>query len=494
MRDKETLNMKRSKKAVRIALQWRRTKIIATLGPATATAKKIDELLDAGVNLIRLNMSHGDHDQHRALFAAVRRSAEAHDRPVAILMDLCGPKIRVGRFRDGAIRLRQNAQVTVTTRDCLGGDGLIPSQYRELHRDAQPGERILLDDGKLELAIEAIEGMELRCMVVTGGTLKDHKGMNLPDSRLSVPAFTDKDREDARLAVELGADFLALSFVRDRQDILNLQACLAELGAEIPIIAKIEKPEAVANIAEILDSAYAIMIARGDLGIELPLEKVPLIQEELIQLARSQHKPVIVATQMLESMIKSASPTRAEVGDVATAAASSADAVMLSGETAVGRYPLKAVQTMDRILREIEEHQWKQGCFGKPVLTDHAPGQLSLRKAVADAASSLANHLKLQGIVIPTNSGTTARIIASKRPTAPCLGICPNPRIVRRLALHWGIVPICHEEMESQNWRALCETIAKDYQLTRTGNTVLIVSGFNEDPALNEPVMKVMRL
>ncbi|MCW8917781.1 MAG: pyruvate kinase [Gammaproteobacteria bacterium] len=475
------------------ALHWRRTKIIATLGPASSSLAAIERLIKAGANVFRLNLSHGDHDSHRQLFARVRRCAKKLRQPVAILMDLCGPKIRVGRLADGQIKLVEGQAVTVTCRNVMGGPGLIPSQYRTLYRDVTPSERIFLDDGHFELLIEAVEEKEIRCRVIFGGTLKEHKGMNLPDSRLTVAATTAKDRRDAALAVELGADFIALSFVRRAIEVAALQRLLAKLGREIPIIAKIEKPEAVENIEAILQQAYGIMIARGDLGIELPAERVPLIQRELIRLARRHHRPVIVATQMLESMITRSRPTRAEVGDVANAALLGTDAVMLSAETASGRYPVKALGTMDRILREMEQYQWQHNQIGEPLATPHE-AKLPLREAVARAATSLAESLKLQGILIPTSSGLTAQIIAAARPTAPCMGITTDERVSRRLCLHWGIVPVTVTVEASRNWRELSEQVALSHHLLHSGGSVLLVSGFSDDPSLNEPVLKIMHL
>ncbi len=478
----------------KVALYWRRTKVITTLGPASDSDTVIEHILKAGADVVRLNMSHGDHESHRRLFARVRSAAEAAGRHVAILMDLCGPKIRVGQFKEGEICLRNQQQVTITTRKIIGHDKLIPSQYHSLHKDVKPGERILLDDGRMELRVEAVEEEEVRCRVIHGGLLKDKKGMNLPDSSLTVSAFTRKDREDAALAVELGADLIALSFVRNARDIQTLQDHLKKLGHEIPIIAKIEKPEAVENIQDILQHAYGIMIARGDLGIEMPAERVPLIQRDLIQLARQCQKPVIVATQMLESMIQSPQPTRAEVGDVATAALAGTDAVMLSGETAAGKHPVQAVATMDRILREMESYQWQHEAFGDPVISDNSE-TMPLREAIAHAVTGMVQRLKLQGIIIPTRSGLTAQIIAAARPTAPCMGVSASSTVCRRLALHWGVVPVLiEEEWEAHNWRLLSEHIASAHRLTRSGNTVLLVSGFNDDPALSEPVLKLMHL
>ncbi len=474
-------------------LHWRRTKIIATLGPASSSAAAIERLIHAGANVFRLNLSHGDHDSHRQLFARVRRCAKKLRQPVAILMDLCGPKIRVGKFADGQIELIAGETVTVTCRNVCGEPGLIPSQYRGLYKDVNKGERIFLDDGHFELVVEGVEEKEIRCRVIYGGTLKENKGMNLPDSKLTVAATTAKDRKDAALAVELGADFIALSFVRRAAEVATLQRYLAKLGREIPVIAKIEKPEAIENIEAILQQAYGIMIARGDLGIELPAEQVPLIQRELIALARGHHRPVIVATQMLESMVNHSRPTRAEVGDVANAALLGSDAVMLSGETASGRHPVEAVRIMDRILREMENYQWQHNRFAE-TLAQQPPERPSLREAVARAATSMAESLKLQGIIIPTRSGITAQIIAAARPTAPCMGITSDEVVYRRLSLHWGVVPVISSEEASSNWRSLSEEIARSHHLLHSGNTVLLVSGFNEDPALNEPVMKLLRL
>lgn len=475
-----------------IDLQWRRTKIIATLGPATRKPKQIEELLHNGANVIRLNMSHGDHDQHRENFARVRKAANKLGLHVPILMDLCGPKMRVGKFENDAIALKARQQVIVTTRKCVGTAGLIPINYTKLHQDIRPGERILLDDGNLELKALSVNGQDIKCRVIYGGELKNNKGFNMPDSTLSVPALTAKDKKDVELAVELGADYLALSFVRSGKDVATLNRLLKRKGRVIPVISKIERPEAVGDIDEVLTQSYAIMVARGDLGIELPAEQVPLIQKELIAKARQRYRPVIVATQMLESMVHNARPTRAEVGDVATAADSSTDAVMLSAETASGAHPQEAVKVMDRILREIEAYQWQRGYFIPDETGSKPTTNLRVRRAIARSVTSLARDLKLQGILLPTRTGTTARIIAASRPTAPCMGVCHNDVIARMLGLHWGVVPVRVEEIETHNWKELSHTIAHKYKLLRTGHQVLLVSGFSVDPAHNEPTMKLI--
>ena len=474
-------------------LHWRRTKIIATLGPASQKVATIEKLLELDANAFRLNMSHGDHDSHRLLISRIRRASKRLDKQVAIIMDLCGPKIRVGKFENDAIELADDEKVTITSRQILGTPGLISSQYRQLHKDVKPGERILLDDGNLELSVLTVKETEVSCKVIYGGTLKNHKGMNLPDSTLSTSSFTAKDKKDADLAVEMDVDFIALSFVRSASDILTLQRYLKKQNADIPIIAKIEKPEAIDNIDEILDNAYSIMIARGDLGIELPAESVPLLQQELIQKAREHDRPVIVATQMLESMIATARPTRAEVGDVANAALGSTDAVMLSGETASGKFPVKAVETMDKILREIEGHQWKNNQFGHRI-DESSKGEFPVREAVARATLNLANDLHMQGIIIPTRSGTTTRILAAARPSAPCIGVCSDEKVNRMMAIHWGVVAVHVDEPSTHDWRSLCAIISDKCNLTKTGHTILLVSGFNDDPALNEPVMKILQV
>jgi pyruvate kinase len=476
----------------KISLRWRRSKIIATIGPATDSVKGIDELIQAGVNVFRLNMSHGDQAYHRRIFKRIRRCAKKADAIIAILMDLCGPKIRVGEFDNDSIILKRNAKVIISCGNGAGRAGLIVSQYKRLYKDVKAGERILLDDGNMECRVEKVEGKDVHCKVVYGGVLKNNKGMNLPDSIVSASSFTAKDEKDVQLAMELEADFVALSFVRTQKDIRNLKTYMEKTNRELPVIAKIEKPEAVENIDEIIDQAYGIMIARGDLGIELPAEEVPLIQKEIINKARARHSPVIVATQMMESMITNARPTRAEVGDVANAAMSSADAVMLSAETATGKYPVKAVRMMDKILREIEKYQWKKQQFGD--VMSKASGPASSRRAIAHAANTLTNELKLQGILVPTRSGNTAAVLSSCRPSSPLLGISASQAICRKLTLHWGIIPFLTKKQKVRDWKVLSQEICEHCQLTKTGDKVLLVSGFNENKLLNEPVLKIIKV
>ncbi len=481
-------------KSSQIKLRWRRTKIVATLGPACSSRTRIKRLLRAGVDVLRLNMSHGDRAEHRMLYDHVRSCAEELGQRVAVLVDLAGPKLRAGRFEAGAVTLRAGAQVTLTTRAVKGTEDRIPVNYSKLPEDVHSGDRVLLDDGKLELKVRRVKGTEVQCRVTYGGELRDRKGINLPDSRVSAPSLTPKDRKDARFALGLGADYLALSFVRSADDVRALKRLVTRNGGDTPVIAKIEKPEAVEDIDAIIEACDGIMVARGDLGVELPPERVPLVQRHLIRIARQRDKPVIVATQMLESMINHSRPTRAEVGDVANAALACADAVMLSGETAVGRHPLKAVRIMDRIVREMETYQWEQGTFGESPQHDLQASVIPIRDAVARATSGLARDLRLQGIVIPTRTGTTARIIAAERPLAPLVAVCTDPVICRRLALVWGVIPNHLPAKAIGDSKELCREVAKRNRLTHTGRTFLLVAGFHEDPKLSEPQATVFQI
>ena len=478
--------------AKKVSLRWRRTKIVATVGPATDTDKHIRELLKSGVNVFRLNMSHGDHDYHKKVFNRIRACSNKEGIVSAILMDLCGPKIRTGKFENDAITLKKNQKVIISCKKGTGRDGYIISQYKQLYKDVNKGERILLDDGNLECRVAGVDGKEVSCKVVYGGMLKNNKGINLPDSAVSASSFTAKDKKDVQLAMELGADFVALSFVRAAKDVKDLQKYMRRVNRALPIVAKIEKPEAVENITEIIEASYGIMIARGDLGIELPAEEVPLIQQGIIQQARANNKPVIVATQMMESMITNARPTRAEVGDVANAALSGTDAVMLSAETAAGKYPIKAVKMMDKILREIEGHQWSTGKFGDDL--GSISKKPSSRRAIAHAANTLAHELMLQGIIVPTRSGHTAAVLSASRPSSPLLGVSAHRETCHKLALHWGIIPFYIEEKETHDWQLLSQDICNRCKLTKTGNRVLLVSGFKDDELKNEPVMKIIKI
>jgi len=457
-------------------LHYRRTKIVATIGPASRSPQMLAKLIKAGVNVTRINFSHGDPAEHVKTMQLVRRVSEHLRRPVAILCDLCGPKIRVGTFAGGSITLKDNATVTITVERVTGRPGLIPSQYPHLVRDVKVGEQILLDDGNLELVVTKKAGRSVQARVVHGGVLKDKKGMNLPQSVMSVSALSAKDRSDVAYCVRGGADYIALSFVKTGRDILDLRRVLATHHADIPIIAKIEKPEALRNIEQILSLADGIMVARGDLGVEMPPKKVPVIQNKLIQLANERSKPVIVATQMLESMIEHARPTRAEVTDVAGACMAGADAVMLSAETASGKYPLGAVQMMDSILRETEAYQFftRRGWFSKA----GEPDTKHLQGAMAEATAQISRDLMVHAIFVLTRSGTTARVVSSDRPAAPVLAFASSETVRRQLCLLWGVYayPVKPGLGATAYLRQGERLLARD-KLAGHGDYVLLLSG-----------------
>lgn len=472
----------------------RRTKIIATLGPASATAQVIEQLIEAGVDVFRLNMSHGDQAGHAATYAIAREVAAAAGKPVGILADLCGPKIRTGTFAGGFVELSTGAEVTVTTREVTGTADLIPSQYEQLASDVKPGDRILLDDGNLELQVKQVDGTEVACTVVVGGTLRDRKGMNLPGVTVSAPSLTAKDRSDARFALELGVDFLALSFVRRADDVLELRTLLDETGAEAAIVSKIEKPEALEGIESILEASDAIMVARGDLGVELPPERVPIAQAQLVDLARARGKPVIVATQMLESMIGNPRPTRAEVSDVAAAVWSGADAVMLSAETASGAHPVAAVRMMDRVARDAEGYQWSRGAFGDVAVAAEATAPLTVEDAVARAAAGVSRDLMVRAIVVFSRTGRSASMVSAWRPQAPILVTSSSESTCRRLILAWGTIPLVRKELTPTEFAAEARRVSREAGLATEGDFILQVSGFHADPARNEPAVTVLRV
>lgn len=471
-------------------LKRRRTRIVATVGPASADPAVLDALIRAGVNVFRLNLSHGDHATHRIACANIRAAAANLGEPIAVLADLCGPKIRAGKFRDGQIELRDGEAVVVTTRDVVGEPGLIPSQYHALAQDVRPGDRILLDDGLLELRVEQSRGTEIACRVVAGGVLRDRKGMNLPGVAVSAPALTEKDREDTEFALELGVDFLALSFVRSAADVADLKKLITLCGKTTPVIAKIEKPEALQVIDDIIEAADGVMVARGDLGVELSPEVVPIAQQDLVLRARRQSKPVIVATQMLESMIENPRPTRAEVSDVSTAVFSGADAVMLSAETSVGAYPIDAVKMMDRVARQVEGWQWTESAFRSLTAREEGTLPLPLRVAVARSTAQLSRDLRVRAVVVRVTSGLSVSVMTASRPAAPIVAFATDAAICRRLNLLWGVIPCLVEQREFANAPALARRLALNLGLARAGEYILLLAGFGK----GEPMIRVLQV
>jgi pyruvate kinase len=419
----------------------RRAKIVATLGPATSTLEQIRELVDAGLDVARLNMSHGTHEDHEKAYRMVREAAQASGRGVAILADLQGPKIRLGQVAGGPVRLAAGSDFTITTRDVPGDARTCSTTYAGLPGDVTPGERVLIDDGRVVLEVIGIEDTEVHTRVVVAGPVSDHKGINLPGVAVSVPALSEKDEADLRFALHLGVDLVALSFVRSAADAEDVRAIMRAEGIVRPVVAKIEKPQAIDNLDEVVKAFDAFMVARGDLGVECPLENVPFLQKQVIEKARRNAKPVIVATQMLESMISSPAPTRAEASDVANAVLDGADAVMLSGETSVGQYPTEAVRTMARIIESTEDHG-----LARMAAIDWQPRTKG--GVIAKAAAEVADRLGARYLVAFTESGDSARRLARYRSEVPVLAFTPDPLVRAQLCLSWGVQTFVTEHVE----------------------------------------------
>lgn len=470
----------------------RKTKIVCTLGPASDTPERIEALIRAGMDCARLNFSHGTHDDHARLAARVREAAERLGRPVALLQDLQGPKIRVGRFPGGRVRLEDGAEVTVTTREVEGAPDRIPADYPGLPGDVAPGEAILLDDGLLRLEVLSVDGPDVRCRVVHGGELEDHKGLNLPGTRLSLPALTDKDREDARFGRRLGVDYVALSFVQGPDDVTALRALLGDPGdGAAQIVAKLERPAAVEHLDAILAVADGVMVARGDLGVELPAEQVPVIQKRVIERTNRFGKLVITATQMLESMTHAPRPTRAEVSDVANAVFDGTDAVMLSGETASGEYPVAAAEMMASIIREVESSPRYRAAFDRAFMRDLP----TFQNAAARAAVNAAQDLGIGTIVAFTETGRSAALISEYRPDARIVAFSPVPTTLRRMALLWGVEPepIDRFETTDEMFEAV-ERFLLEGRHCAPGDAIVLVAGVPPNQQQSTNLVKLHRI
>ena len=411
----------------------RKTKIVATVGPASSSPKMLQCLIQAGTDIFRLNFSHGENSEKHELIKQIREVSGRLGRDVGILADLQGPKIRTGKMRDNAMLLTRGEEVTITTADVLGENGLIPTTYRDLPGDVRSGSRILLDDGLLELKVLSVKGDDVLCNVITGGILKSNKGINLPGVKVSAPSLTEKDLIDLQFCLNEHIDYIALSFVRTAEDVEELKWIISASGKQIPIIAKIEKPEALRNFNKILKVTDAVMVARGDLGVEVQPEMVPVYQKKIIEACNRAGKPVITATQMLDSMIKNPRPTRAETSDVANAIIDGTDAVMLSAETASGDHPVESVETMVRIAIEVEKTGFMRHQAHGPEVSRGVP------QAVAESACSAAAALKAKAIVVFTQSGSTAALISCFRPVTPIIAFTNSQEIRQRLALFWGV-------------------------------------------------------
>jgi pyruvate kinase len=415
-----------------------RAKIVCTLGPASASPERIGELIEAGMNVARLNFSHGSHEDHARMLQVVRSEADKRGRAIAALLDLQGPKIRVGKFEKGQIDLKPGAELTITTdTSIIGDEKRVSTTYSQLPMDVRPGDQILLDDGYLALAVTEVADHDVKTVVVAGGTLKNNKGINLPGVEVSAPALSEKDRTDIGFALRYGVDYVALSFVRRPEDVLEAKRLLTVDQVSIPVIAKIEKPQALERLGAIIDAADGVMVARGDLGVELGPEKVPLWQKRIIEETNKRGKIVITATQMLESMITQPRPTRAEASDVANAVLDGTDAVMLSGETASGMHPIEAVRTMARIVEEIEKSAYYRVNIDVPEI------ELAVTtNAIAHAAVDASRAMKIKTIVVVSDSGGAARLVSEYRPDANIICLTTNEVTFRRLALFWGVTPV----------------------------------------------------
>ncbi len=466
----------------------RRAKIVCTLGPATSSEEAIGGLIDAGMNVARMNFSHGEYADHQAVYERVRAAAKAKDKAVGVLADLQGPKIRLGRFTDGPHEWSTGERVTITVDDIQGTRDRVSTTYKGLAQDARPGDRLLIDDGKVGLVVTQVTDNDVECSVTEGGPVSNNKGISLPGMNVSVPAMSEKDISDLKFALSLGVDLIALSFVRSPSDVDLVHNVMDEVGApRIPVIAKLEKPEAVANLEAIVLAFDGIMVARGDLGVELPLEQVPLVQKRAVQIARENAKPVIVATQMLDSMIEHSRPTRAEASDVANAVLDGADAVMLSGETSVGKYPIITVRTMGKIIEAVEGES-----VAVPPLT-HVPR--TRRGVLSFAARDIGERLDAKALVAFTYSGDTVRRLSRLHTPLPLLAFTPLEEIRNQLSLTWGVETFVVDAVETTD--AMVQQV--DMAMSEVpgyepGDTVVIVAGAPPNQAGSTNLIRVHRL
>ncbi len=449
----------------------RRAKIVCTLGPATSTPERIRELVEAGMDVARLNLSHGTYEDHESVYRMVRDASDATGRGVGILVDLQGPKIRLGKIKVGPIDLEDGQEITITTRDVPGDADAVSTTYKGLPGDVSAGDQVLIDDGRVRLEVVSVDDTDVLCRSNGGGRLSDNKGINLPGVAVSVPAMSEKDKDDLRWALKLSADIIALSFVRSAADVDDVRAIMDEVGVHLPVIAKIEKPQAIENLAEIVRAFDGTMVARGDLGVECPLEDVPFLQKQVIELTRRNAKPVITATQMLESMISAPRPTRAEASDVANAVLDGTDAVMLSGETSVGEYPIETVSTMARIIASTEDH-----VLPRMAAIDWQPRTRG--GVVAKAAAEVAERVGAKYLVAFSVSGDSARRLSRYRSEIPVLAFTPVPHVRSQLCMSWGVETFIGEAVDhtDEMVRQVDEALLKIGRVEE-GDLVVIIAG-----------------
>jgi len=453
----------------------KRAKIIATLGPASSSPEIIEKLILTGVDVVRLNFSHGTHEEHARTIQIVRNLSEKLNRPIGILQDLQGPKIRVGSIKDGQVLLEDGQEIVISTEPLIGTKEIISTTYKHLPKDVSPGDRILLDDGLLELRVKKTADEKVFCEVIHGGPLGSHKGINLPGVKLSTPSLTEKDKIDLKFGIEQKVDFVALSFVRTPLDVAELKKLIEDEGTDIPVVAKLEKTEAIENLDDILSVTDAAMVARGDLGVEMNPEKVPIIQKEIIRKCIEKSIPVITATQMLESMRFQPRPTRAEASDVANAIFDGTDAVMLSAETAAGEYPVESVRMMRKIIEEAERHSLEDGHNIRPT-SNH--GQKTFPASISEAACEAALELNARAIVAFTQSGFTARLISKYRPPTQIVAFTLSKKVCHRLLLNWGTTTRKIEMINSldEMIQRVEKALLSDGLVNR-GDSIVIVSG-----------------
>ncbi|GAA0474640.1 pyruvate kinase [Streptomyces stramineus] len=452
----------------------RRSKIVCTLGPAVDSFEQLKTLIEAGMNVARFNMSHGTHKEHEERYDRLRKAVDETGRAVGVLADLQGPKIRLETFADGPVELVRGDEFTITTEDVPGDKTICGTTYKGLPGDVSKGDQILINDGNVELRVTEVEGPRVKTIVIEGGVISDHKGINLPGAAVNVPALSEKDIDDLKFALAMGCDMVALSFVRDASDVLDVHRVMDEVGRRVPVIAKVEKPQAVANMQDVVMAFDGVMVARGDLAVEYPLEKVPMVQKRLIELCRRNAKPVIVATQMMESMITNSRPTRAEASDVANAILDGADAVMLSAESSVGAYPIETVKTMSRIVEAAEEELLSKGL--QPLVPGKKPRTQG--GSVARAACEIADFLGAKSLVAFTQSGDTARRLSRYRTAQPILAFTTDVSTRNQLALSWGVETYVVPHVE--NTDAMVDLVdAELLKLKRysEGDTMIITAG-----------------
>jgi len=451
----------------------RKAKIVCTLGPSSGTEAVLRDLMRLGMDIARLNFSHGTHEEHARMIERVRKVADREGRTICILQDLQGPKIRTGRLKYRTpVALKSGSVLTITPRDIAGTASLVSTTFKTLAQEIEPGARILLADGLIELRVRAIHGEDVECTVVNGGLLGEHKGINLPGTVVRVPALTEKDEKDVEFGVKHGVDMIAASFVRTADDVRQAKRLVASHKSDAWIIAKLEKPQAIEHLEEILDVADGVMVARGDLGVEVAPEKVPMIQKHVIRRAADWRKPVITATQMLESMVENPRPTRAEASDVANAIFDGSDAVMLSAETASGRYPREAVAMMDKIIQEAESHP------DDVLLRRRHRRTLSISETICESVAHAAQDLEMRAIAVYTESGTTARLVSKYRPQCPIHALAASAPVCARLNLLWGVSPALSEVgSQTEDMVVKAEALLRAREAVRQGDIIAIVAG-----------------